>query len=177
MRRLLGCGAMIVLLIGAFFFVKSWNTVSTWGTGTGRIAREIQGKGEAVGEQAATILHKIRQDPTRFEGKRATVTGRVRSATRLASNRNMYLLVEGDDRILVIDDKAPPRPYYPRTVTGVVQTIGPKIAGQNYAYLTDVKSGVRVDPPKLQDVQRFFAQKYDAVREGVEKEKVKLQNR
>ena len=177
MRRLLGCGTLIVILIGAYFFVKGWNKVTSWGTPTGSIARQMKAGGEAAGTQATSLLHQIAQNPARFQGKRQRVTGRVRSATKIASNRNMYLLVEGNDRILVIDDKAAPKPYYPRTVSGVVQTIGPQIAGQNYAYLTDVKSGVKVDPPKLQDVEKFFVEKYDQVREGVNQGLTKLKSK
>ena len=170
MRRLLGCGMMIALLVGAFFFVQGWNRVTNWGTGTGRIATEKSARGEEKSLSAGSQLRQIARNPTRFEGKRATVTGRVRSATKLASNRNMYLLVEGDDRILVIDDKAPPRPYYPRTVSGIVRTFGPQAFGHNYAYLVDVKSGVKVDPPRWSEVQKFFVEKYEDVRRGVREE-------
>lgn len=170
MRRLLGCGAIIALLIGAYFFVRGWNKVTTWGTGTGSIARQAQGRGEASGAPRAPLLQQIAQNPARFKGKRATVTGRVRSATKIASNRNMYLLVEGNDRILVIDDKAPPKPFYPRTVSGVVQTIGPQALGQNYAYLVDVKSGVKVNPPRWAEVQSFFVERYDYIRKNVSQE-------
>ncbi len=176
MRRLLGCGTLIVILIGAYFFVQGWNKVTSWGTPAGSIARQMKASGDTVGKQASSVLHQIAQNPMRFQGKRQTVTGRVRSATKIASNRNMYLLVDGDDRILVIDDKAPPKPYYPRTVSGVVQIIGPQIGGQNYAYLTDVKSGVKVDPPKLKDVEKFFVGKFDQVREGVDQGLTKLKN-
>ena len=170
MRRLLGCGMVIVLLVGAYFFVKGWNKVTTWGTGTGSIAAQKAGRGEAGGASTGSQLKQVSQNPARFKDKRVTVTGRVRSSTKLASNRNMYLLVEGNDRILVIDDKAPPRPYYPRTVSGIVHTFGPQAFGQNYAYLVDVKSGVKVDPPRWSEVQKFFAEKYEDVRQGVRDE-------
>ena len=170
MRRLLGCGMMIVLLIGAYFFVRGWNKVTTWGTGTGSIAAQKTGRGEAGGASAGSRLRQIAQNPARFKDKRATVTGRVRSSTRLASNRNMYLLVEGNDRILVIDDKAPPRPYYPRTVSGIVHTFGPQAFGQNYAYLVDVKSGVKVNAPRWNEVQKFFAEHYNSARREIREE-------
>lgn len=170
MRRLLGCGMMIVLLVGAYFFVRGWNKVTTWGTGTGSIASQKAARGEAEGAPTGSQLRQVSQNPTRFNGKRATVTGRVRSSTKLASNRNMYLLVEGQDRILVIDDKAPPKPYYPRTVSGIVHTVGPQALRQNYAYIVDVKSGVKVDPPRWSEIQKFFVEKYDAARKGVREE-------
>jgi hypothetical protein len=167
MRRLLGCGLVILILIGAVFFVRGWNKVPQWGGGTGTIAREVGQRTEGAVNKTESVLRQIAKDPVRFKGQRRTVTGRVRSATKIASNRNMYLLVEGNDRILVIDDKAAPRPYYPRTVSGVVQTIGPNIGGLNYAYLTDVKSGVKVNPPKWDEVQGFFVDKFDRVQEGI----------
>ena len=175
MRRLLGCGTLIVILIGAVFFVRGWNRVTTWGTSTGTIARQISRRAETAGERVGqavaetrnSTLRDIARNPLRFEGQRKTVTGRVRSVTKIASNRNLYLLVEGNDRILVIDDKAPPKPYYPRTVSGVVRTIGPQAMGHNYAYLVDVKSGVKVNPPRWPEVQSFFVEQYDYIRKNV----------
>ena len=176
MRRLLGCGALIVILIGAVFFVRGWNRVTTWGTSTGTIARQISERAETAGERVGqaveetrnSTLRDIARNPLRFEGQRKTVTGRVRSVTKIASNRNLYLLVEGNDRIVVIDDKAPPRAYNVRTVSGVVRTVGPRIAGRNYAYLVDVKSGVKVNPPKLSDIEKFFVGTYDKAKKGVQ---------
>jgi hypothetical protein len=169
MRRLLGCGMVIVMLIAALFFVRGWNAVTTWGTGTGNINREIQERAPTVRRGAESALRQISQNPIKFKGQKKTVRGRVRAATKIASNRNLYLLVEGDSRVLVIDDKAPPRVYYPRQVTGVVQTVA-GFGGKEYAYVTDVKSGVKVNPLKWQDIAKFFTEKYDDVQAGVREE-------
>ena len=183
MRRLLGCGTVILMLIAALFFVRGWNSVTSWGSGTGNINRELASRGEpsasggtsapgvatAAGQKIDSTLRQIADNPLKFKGQKKTVRGRVRASTKIASNRNLYLVVEGDSRVLVIDDKAPPRMYYPRSATGVVQTVA-GFGGKQYAYVTDVKSGVKVNPPKWQDIAKFFTTKYDDVKSGVREE-------
>ncbi len=172
MRKLIGLVALIIMLFGAYWFVRGWRSTTPWAVGTGRIqgsSKDIPARDErGAGTKTRSTIGEITANPTRFEGKRMTVTGRVRSAGKYASNRNMYMLVSGDDRILVIDDKAPPREYWPRTVTGTVQTIGPKIGGINRAYLVSVREGVKINPPKWETVSRFFTEKYRDVKAGVD---------
>jgi hypothetical protein len=173
-RKIISLVALVAMLFGAYWFVKGWRSTTPWAVGTGRIqakSEDIPERDErGVGTKTRSTLGEIAANPTRFQGKRMTVTGRVRSAGKYASNRNIYTLVSGDDRILVIDDKAPPREYWPRTVTGVVQVIGPKVGGLNRAYLVDVKQGVKVNPPKWETVSRFFTDKYNQVKSGVQEE-------
>lgn len=171
-RRLFGCALTILMLFGAFMFVRQWRSTTPWAVGTGNIqgnskdlpARDSRG----VGTKTKSTLAQIADNPTRFEGKRMTVTGRVRGAGKYASNRNIYNLVQGDYRILVIDDKKPPREYWTRTVSGVVKVIGPKVGGLNRAYLVDVKQGVKINPPQWSEVSRFFTEKYQKVKAGVD---------
>jgi hypothetical protein len=169
MRRLLGCFTVLVMLVGAFYFVRGWNGVSPWGASTGSIGQAQRGQTEpGVGHKTVSTLSQIAQNPTRFKGKRMTVKGRVRGATKIASNRNLYMLTDGDYRVLVIDDKAPPKDYWPRTVNGEVRVIGPQIGGLNYAYLVDAKPGVRIDPPKREEVEHFFSANYKKLKSGVD---------
>ena len=165
MRKVFGCLTVIAMIFGGYWFVRSWNGVTPWGEGTGSIGHNNK---VPVAQKTKSTLQQIADNPTRFKGSRQTVRGRVRNATKIASNRNLYLLVDGDARVLVIDDKAAPQAYYPRAVTGTVQTIGPPIGGLNYAYVTDVKSGVKVNAPRWQDVAKFFTEKYDKVKTGID---------
>lgn len=167
MRKLFGCLTVIAMIFGGVWFVRQWNGVTPWGASTGSIGRNRSGE-PTTAQKTKSTLQQIAENPTRFKGQRQTVKGRVRNATKIASNRNLYLLVDGDARVLVIDDKAAPQNYYPRSATGVVQVIGPPIGGLNYAYVTDVKSGVKVNPPRWQDVARFFTEKYDKVKTGID---------
>ncbi|MDF2439427.1 MAG: hypothetical protein JWN98_411 [Abditibacteriota bacterium] len=174
MRRLMGCGLTILMLIGAFLFVRQWRSTTPWAVGTG----DIQGKSKdlpardarGVGTKTKSTLAQIASDPTRFEGRRMTVTGRVRGAGKYASNRNIYTLAEGDYRILVVDDKKPPREYWTRTVSGEVKVFGPKVGGLNRAYLVDVKQGIKINPPQWSEVSHFFTEKYQRVKAGVDEE-------
>lgn len=170
MRKLGSLIALIVMAIGAFFFVKQWHSVTPWGTETGKIggsSRDLPTRDKrTVAAKASSQMHEIVSNPTRFENKQATITGRVRSASKYASNRNIYTLVNGDDRILVIDDKAPPLEYRLRTVKGTVKIIGPPIGGWQYAYIVSVKEGVKVNPPTWSNISHFFTDKYTAVKHG-----------
>ena len=167
MAKLLGCLGLILMVIGGVWFARRWNRFPDQGESTGLIAKRNNVKTPDAAEKTRSTLQQIAEEPTRFKGQTKTVTGRVRDANKIASNRNMYTLIDGDARIMVIDDKPAPKPYYPRTVTGVVQVIGPPVGGLNYAYVTDVKSGVKVNPPSWEEVKVFFTTKYDDVRDEV----------
>lgn len=161
MRKIIGIVLLILMVVGMWSFTKSWRKVSPLGVGTGAIAgvstdqasRDQRGLGEKTRAKFSGIL----DNPTRFQDKRVTVTGRVRGAGKLASNRNIYTLTEGDDRILVIDDKAAPKEYWPRTVSGVVKVVGPPVGGLQYAYIVDVKQGVKFNPPTWQELKNYFS--------------------
>lgn len=170
MGKIFGCLGLILMVIGGVWFARRWNHFPDQGESTGLIARRHDANAKDTEAKTRSSLQQIADEPTRFKGQTKSITGRVRDASKIASNRNMYTLVDGESRILVIDDKAAPKPYYPRTVTGVVQTIGPPIGGLNYAYLTDVKSGVKVNPPSWDEVKVFFTTKYDAVSGEVKKQ-------
>ena len=157
------------MVIGGIWFARRWNRFPDQGESTGLIAKAAQyvNAPDTTGKTRST-LQQIADEPTRFKGQTKTVTGRVRDANKIASNRNMYTLLDGDARILIIDDKPAPKPYYPRTVKGApCRCIGPPVGGLNYAYLTDVKSGVKVNPPTWEEVKVFFTTKYDDVRDEV----------
>ncbi|MBV9864828.1 MAG: hypothetical protein JO316_05730 [Abitibacteriaceae bacterium] len=161
---------VVLIALGAFYFVKKWHSVTPWGTETGKIggaSRDLPARDKrSVPQKVGSQLHEIVTNPTRFENKRATVNGRVRGASKYASNRNIYMLTDGNDRILVIDDKQPPQEYWPRAVSGTVKVIGPPIGGLQYAYIVDVKQGVKVNPPTWSEVSHFFTDKYQDVKQG-----------
>jgi hypothetical protein len=160
MRKLVSLAFLILMVIGAWAFLKSWRGVSPLGVGTGRIAGKSSDVADrdkrGLGEKARSSLTGITEDPLRYKDKRVSVTGRVRGPGKLASNRNIYTLAAGDDRLLVIDDKAPPKEYWPRTVTGVVKVVGPPIGGLQYAYIVDVKNPAKFNAPKWQDLKDYF---------------------
>ena len=156
MGKIFGCLGLIAMVIGGIVFARQWNHFPDQGESTGLIAKRHDANAPGAEEKTRSTLEQIAAEPTRFKGQTKTVTGRVRDSSKIASNRNMYTLIDGESRILVIDDKAAPKPYYPRTVKGVVQTIGPPIGGLNYAYMTDVKSGVKVNPPSWDESESVF---------------------
>lgn len=163
--------AVLVVLVG-FYFVQQWRSVTPWGGGTGRIggvSRDLPARDkQSVAPRAGQSIKAVVANPTRFENKRVSLTGRVRGATKYASNRNMYMLIEDEDnKILVIDDKAPPEEDRPRTVAGTVKVIGPPIGGLQYAYLVDVKQGVQFTPPRWDQIKDYFSGKYHEVKKGV----------
>lgn len=163
---------VVLMVIGAYYFVQRWRSVTPLGVGTGNIggvstdlpARDTR----SLPQKAASQIHEITTHPTRFENQHVTVTGRVRGPAKYASNRNIYTLVEDEgDKILVIDDKAPPDEYAKRTVSGTVKVIGPPVGGLQYAYLVDVKEGVKFNPPQWNEIKHFFDKQYNSFKEGV----------
>jgi hypothetical protein len=165
---------LIIVVVGAWLFLHRWHSTTPWAVGTGNIGGKSVGtqthNPKPVARQSHDLLHEIAQNPTRYKDKKVTVTGRVHGTTKYASNRNMYSLYNGPDRILVIDDKKAPEMDRLRTVSGVVKVIGPSVGGLNYAYLVDVKQGVRYDEPKWGDVAHFFTDKFEDIKEGFKEE-------
>jgi hypothetical protein len=162
MRKITGLILGVLMVVGLVGFVRQWRytTAPAYGTGdiagnsADRAARDSRGIGTKMRER----FRNITQNPLRYQDQRVTVTGRVRGATKLASNRNIYTLTQGDYRLLVIDDKAPPREYWPRTVNGTVKVIGPPVGGLQYAYVTDVREPAKFNAPRWQDIKHYFDQ-------------------
>lgn len=161
MKKILNVAMLVLMVFGAVLFVRGWRKTSPLGVGTG----EISGKSldprardeRPLGQKVRSKLRDITDNPLRYKDQPMTVTGRVRGAGKLASNRNIYTISEGDDRLLVIDDKKPPTEYYRRTVKGIVKVIGPPVGGLQYAYLVDVKEGVKFNPPRWSEIKDYFS--------------------
>ena len=64
-----------------------------------------------------------------------------------------------------MDDKSPPKEYWPRTVSGTVKVVKPPL-GKGYAYIVSVKGNPNINL-KWQDVSSFFGDKYNAVKKQV----------
>lgn len=171
MRKLGGCLVLIVFAVGAYFMWQQWRSVTPWGVGTGQIA----GRSEDIPARdkrspvvkARSTLVQIVDNPTRFTEKTVTVTGRVRGAGRMASNRNIYRLSDGEHRLLVIDDKSLPKDYALRTVTGKVKLIKPPLGTASYAYLVSVKEGARFDEPDWNELKNWFGDTFEDIKQGV----------
>jgi hypothetical protein len=148
------------MMLGGWVFFKAWRGTTPLAVGTGRIAgtsTDLAGRDQrGIGTKARSKLRGITDNPLRYKDKRVTVTGRVRGAGKLASNRNIYTLAEGNDRILVIDDKTRPKEYWPRTVSGVVKVVGPPVGGLNYAYIVDVKNPAKFTAPQWSEIKDYF---------------------
>ena len=176
MRKLGGCLMLIVFAVGAYFFYQQWRTTTPWGVGTGKIggrSEDIPARDKrSPVAKTRSVIFQIAENPTRFTDKTVTVTGRVRGAGRLASNRNIYRLTDGEHRLLVIDDKAPPKDYALRTVKGKVKLLKPPIGNASYAYLVSVKEGAKIDELTWNEAKGFFTDKFQDIQKGV-KEAVK----
>ena len=160
MKKILGLVLILLIIVGTWLFVREWNRTLPLAVGTGDIGGKSTGLASGdkrpAGQKVRSNLSRIAENPLRYENQRMKVTGRVRGAAKLASNRNIYTITDGKDRLLVIDDKAPPKEYWPRTVNGVVKVIGPPVGGLRYAYLVDVKKPARIDTPRWQDIKHYF---------------------
>ena len=172
MRGLFRLVMLVIVVIGGYYFVQQWRSVTPWGVQTGKISgvsRDLPARDKRpVTEKVASPIREITENPTRFENKKVTVTGRVRGAAKYASNRNIYMLTaDEENKILVIDDKKPPDERWPRTVKGTVKVIGPPVGGLQYAYIVDVKEGVKFTPPRWDQVQHYFSDKYGEMKQGV----------
>lgn len=160
MRKIISLALVVLMIVGAVAFVRKWRSTTPLAFGTG----DLKGKStdraardnRPLGQKVRSKLRGITDNPARFQNKRVTVSGRVRGAAKLASNRNIYTISDGDDRLLVIDDKAPPREHWPRKVSGVVKVVGPPIGGLQYAYLVDVKNPAKFTAPQWSDIKHYF---------------------
>jgi len=162
MRKIIPLIFLILIALGAWTFFKAWRGTTPMGAGTGRIAgkeTDLAGRdSRGLGAKTRSKLRGITDDPLRYQNQRISISGRVRGPGKLAANRNIYTLSDGNDRILVIDDKAPPKEYWPRTVNGVVKVVGPPIGGLRHAYLVDVREPAKFTAPKWQDIKNYFSQ-------------------
>jgi hypothetical protein len=163
MGKLFGAVLFLIFLVGAYFFVKQWKSTSSWGASTGTIARREGVKPtESTPARASSLIAQISQNPQKFAGKRVSVSGRVRGNSKYASNRNLYRLTDGKYSLMVVDDKAAPKEYWPRAVTGTVKVIKPPL-GNGYAYIVNVKGNPNINL-KWQDVKSFFGEKIEGVK-------------
>ena len=166
MRKLFGCLMVIVFLVLAYFFFLAWRGTKPLGMGTGNIGGR---SGAAPSTPAAhgkgSALTQIAANPQKWEGKRVTVSGRVRGNTRYASNRNLYRLTDGKSTLLIVDDKAPAKEYSLRSVKGVVKVVKPPV-GKGYAYIVSVKGDPKIDLD-WKDVEGFFADKIKDITKDV----------
>ncbi len=160
MRKIIGLILVVLMVVGLFGFVRQWRSTTAPAYGTGDIAGNSADRAErdqrGVGTKMRERFRNITEQPTRFENQRVTVTGRVRGATKIASNRNIYTLTQGDYRLLVIDDGPRPREYWPRTVNGDVKLIGPPMGGLQYAYVVDVEEPAKFNAPQWNDIRQYF---------------------
>jgi hypothetical protein len=171
MRKFGGCLTLIVFLIGAYFFVQLWRSTMPRGIGTGLIRASSDDLPKRDKRTAATrgrlALIQVVENPGRFADKTVSVTGRVRGAGRLASNRNIYRLTDGQYRLIVIDDKAPPKEFELRTVSGKVKLLKPPLGNASYAYLVSVKEGVKFDELAWNEAKGWFTGTYKDVKKNV----------
>ena len=160
MWKFIGLVLVVLMVVGLFGFVRQWRgtTAPTYGTGdiAGNSADRAQRDERGAGTKMRERFRAITQNPTRYKSQRVTITGRVRGATKIASNRNVYTLTQGKYRLLVIDDGPRPREYWPRTVKGVVQLIGPPVGGLQYAYVVDVGQPAKFNAPQWNDIRQYF---------------------
>lgn len=166
MKKAFGCLMVIGFLILAYFFFLQWRKTSEWGVGTGSIGGRSEPSGSTPARDSRSALTQVASNPQKWEGKRVTVTGRVRGNTRYASNRNLYRLTDGKSTLLIVDDKTPAKEYSKRSVKGVVKVVKPPI-GEGYAYIVSVKGDPKIDL-KWQDVSHFFSEKIADIKKGVE---------
>jgi hypothetical protein len=164
MKKLLGAVLLLVILVGAYFFVQSWKATASWGVGTGKIAgRSTGGPSTPTGKNS--LIKQIAENPQKFAGKHVSISGRVRGSSKYASNRNLYRLTDGQYSLLVLDDKETPIEYAQRWVAGTVKVVKPPL-GKSYAYVVSVKRNPDIDL-KWTDVKTFFGEKYNVVKKGV----------
>jgi hypothetical protein len=167
MKKLFGAILLLLFLVGVYFFVRSWKGTASWGVGTGKLARRAGAPPEDTGTAATktSLIRQISDNPQQYVGKRVTVSGRVRGNVKYASNRNTYRLTDGQYSLLIVDDKATPKEYWPRTVSGTVKVVKPPF-GKGYAYIVSVKGNPNINL-KWQDVASFFSEKYRDVKKEV----------
>lgn len=159
---------VVVVVIAVYFFLN-YRSTTPWAVGTGRIGGENAGvESTAVksgsGNSSASPIVAVASDPAKWDGKTVTLHGRPYGTTKYASNRNIYTMVDGDSRVLVIADGEPPQTQQEHTVTGVVKTIG--VGSLRKPYVVSVKGGAKVDPPDWKAVGHFFTDKYDEIKKN-----------
>jgi len=169
MRKTFGCLMMIVFLALAYLFFLAWRNTGSLGVGTGSIGGSSSYNNGARSTPASggkgSALSQISASPQKWNGKRVTVSGRVRGNTRYATNRNLYRLTDGKSTLLIVDDTTPPKEYALRTISGTVKVVNPPI-GNGYAYIVSVKGDPKIDL-KWQDVKGFFGEAFDEIKKDV----------
>ncbi len=160
---------MIGFLILAYVFFLAWRNTNSMGVGTGSISGRSgstnSGARSTPAASKGSALTQISANPQKWNGKRVTVSGRVRGNTRYASNRNLYRLTDGKSSLLIMDDKAPTTEYSMRSVSGIVKVVKPPI-GNGYAYIVSVKGDPKIDL-KWQDVKGFFGEALGEIKKDI----------
>ena len=172
MKKAFGCLMGIGFLILACVFFLSWRGMQPLGVETGNISeRSSSDTGSTRSTPAASkpnkgsALSQVAANPQKWNGKRVTVSGRVRGNTRYATNRNLYRLTDGTSTMLIVDDKPPAKELSMRTVTGTVKVVKPPI-GDGYAYIVSVKGDPKIDL-KWDEVKGFFEEALGEIKKGV----------
>ena len=157
---------MIGFLVLAYFFFVTWRGARPLGVGTGSIGgRSSSTSGDPGASNKRSALSQIAANPQKWNGKRVTVSGRVRGNTRYATNRNLYRLTDGTSTMIIVDDKKPASEYSLRSVSGTVKVVKPPI-GSGYAYIVSVKGDPKIDL-KWQDVKGFFGNAFEEAKKGI----------
>ncbi len=171
MKKAFGCLIVICFVVLAFLFFIKWRGTSSLGSGTGNIG----GRSGALPETGSTpslkpankssAISQIASNPQKWQGKRVTVSGRVRGNTRYASNRNLYRLTDGESSLLIVDDKTPPKELAQRSVKGTVKVVKPPV-GEGYAYIVSAKGDPTIDLT-WNDAKGFFSDKFQEIKKDV----------
>jgi len=170
MRKLLAFGFTCVFLVLGALFVYQWSRTTAVGVGTGRIAGEngdLPARTSNSDAEKASNLAKIVQNPAAYAGKTVALKGRVRGPLRLASNRTAYRLIDasGQHSLLVVDDRAAPKEYWSRSVSGQVKLLKAPIGNIQYPYIVSLQSGAKYDLT-WKDAKIFFTDKFEDIERG-----------
>ena len=171
MKKAFGCLMVIGFVILAYVFFLMWRGTSSLGTGTGSIGgrsgarTEVGSTPSAEPDGKGSAISQIASDPQKWQGKRVTVSGRVRGNTRYASNRNLYRLTDGESSLLIVDDKTPPKELDKRSVKGIVKVVKPPV-GEGYAYIVSAKGDPKIEL-SWNDAKGFFSEELEKIKKNV----------
>lgn len=167
MRKVFTLLLLVILAVGAWYFVQSVRGTQSWGVGTGKIGQRSgvrSHSSKSTPSQSHTLAQIVAQ-PQKFVGKTVVVSGRVQGAAKYASNRNIYRLTDGKSTLLVVDDKPSPKDLWPRQARGVVKVLQNPL-GKDYAYVVSVKGDPKLEL-QWQDVKRFFGEKFEVLKKDL----------
>ena len=167
MRKVFGCLMTIGFLVLMYVFFLAWRGTRPAGVGTGNIggrSSSATGARSTPATPKGSALSQIASNPRKWNGKRVTISGRVRGNARYATNRNLYRLIDGKSTLLIVDDQTPPKEYSLRSVSGTVRVVKPPI-GKGYAYVVSVKGDPKIDL-KWPEVKGFFSAAASEMKKG-----------